>query len=366
MEAIAQRLVVIMFLLLMLALGVLSLKPVSGFTNMQSLTWTNGQWSQQFEQQYNKTFPAKNFGTALWAAIQYRLFHEGRNGVVVGQSDWLYSREEFNSYADFERQVARQFQRIVAIRDYLNRQGSELVMVIVPSKARVYQEFTGDHQPPIAQQQLYRQAQQFLADQHIFAPELLPSFLQQKPLQQLFFHTDTHWTPQGADLTAKILAANLPSRFSQIAWGSQSFITTRQEVIEHQGDLMNFIPLSPYFTTLGPDSETLQRYHTGAIHDEDTGLFSEPQVDIALVGTSYSANELWNFAGSLKQYLGVDLVNYAEEGKGPVIPMLDYLASEDFSQAPARLVIWEFPERYLPMLDELSDRQLPFAIIAGE
>ena len=68
-----------------------------------------------------------------------------------------------------------------------------------------------------------------------------------------------------------------------------------------------------------------------------------------LIGSSYSANSLWNFTGALQEALSREVVNFASEGKGPVLPMLDYLMSEDFTGKPPRLVIWEFPERYLPV-----------------
>jgi alginate O-acetyltransferase complex protein AlgJ len=35
--------------------------------------------------------------------------------------------------------------------------------------------------------------------------------------------------------------------------------------------------------------------------------------------------------------------------------MLKYLKSDELKDAPPQLVIWEFPERYLPMLSDLSD-----------
>ena len=76
---------------------------------------------------------------------------------------------------------------------------------------------------------------------------------------------------------------------------------------------------------------------------------------MALVGTSYSADERWNFAGALRQALGSDLVNFAEDGRGPLLPMLKFLQSDDFKNAPPRLVIWEFPERYLPIAYDLSE-----------
>ncbi len=84
-------------------------------------------------------------------------------------------------------------------------------------------------------------------------------------------------------------------------------------------------------------------------------LFGDSQQPrLALVGTSYSANPRWNFEGALKQALSADLINYAKEGKGPLEPMLELLQDEGFRKDPPQLLVWEFPERYLPMASDLS------------
>ena len=51
------------------------------------------------------------------------------------------------------------------------------------------------------------------------------------------------------------------------------------------------------------------------------------------------------------------MANYARDGKGPFVPMLDYLDSADFKNAPPQLVIWELPERYLPVAQKRDDGQ---------
>ena len=48
------------------------------------------------------------------------------------------------------------------------------------------------------------------------------------------------------------------------------------------------------------------------------------------------------------------MANYAEDGHGPLVPMLKYLQSDALRNAPPQVVVWEFPERYLPMKTDLS------------
>ena len=105
-------------------------------------------------------------------------------------------------------------------------------------------------------------------------------------------------------------------------------------------------------------SRTLWLYQMLAVIPTDlvdaAGLLGDVELPVALVGTSYSANPAWNFAGALRQHLQRDLSNHAEDGQGPIVPMLKYLQSEEFKNSPPQLVIWEFPERYLPMANDLE------------
>ena len=62
----------------------------------------------------------------------------------------------------------------------------------------------------------------------------------------------------------------------------------------------------------------------------------------------------------MRKHLGQDLINVAEEGDGPIVPMIDYLNSSDFRDQPPQLVIWEFPERYLAQPLESEQAQAWF------
>ncbi len=69
------------------------------------------------------------------------------------------------------------------------------------------------------------------------------------------------------------------------------------------------------------------------------------------MGTSYSADRRWNFDGALQESLDQEVLNLAQSGKGPFEPMLAYLEHPPEGPAAARL-IWEIPERYLPVPDK--------------
>ena len=63
------------------------------------------------------------------------------------------------------------------------------------------------------------------------------------------------------------------------------------------------------------------RAAAGTDADAGGGLFGTQTIPVTLVGTSYSADERWNFTGALQTALGADVLNLATEGRGPLPPM---------------------------------------------
>ncbi|WP_372867429.1 alginate O-acetyltransferase [Pseudomonas sp.] len=341
---------VLTLLLLWSLRGVLSYQPPNQFSVL------DGNLATSFENHYDKQFPIKQLGTNVWAALDYVLFNEGRPGVVIGQHDWLYSDEEFKPVADGLQNQRDNLALIQGVRDQLAQHDVLLLLAIVPAKSRLYPEHVGDNRISSQRKDLYQRFHRAVRRADIAAPDLLANLQAEKHSGQLFLRTDTHWTPLGADLVARQLSEAV-SRSLVLNGQPQTFVTQPTRQMPLQGDLTSFLPLAPLFEQLLPEPDQLQQYQTQAA-DAAGGadaLFADSDMPVALVGTSYSANPNWNFSGALRQHLQRDLSNHAEDGQGPILPMLKYLQSDEFANATPQLVIWEFPERYLPMANDLSD-----------
>ncbi|MBG7415393.1 alginate O-acetyltransferase [Pseudomonas aeruginosa] len=346
---------------LLLGLAGWSLKSVPGFSAAADTPLLNGKLAHAFEAHYDKEFPIKRLGTNLWAALDYTLFHEGRPGVVIGKDGWLFTDEEFKP-APSGQQLEDNWALVRGVQRELNRRGVKLVLAVIPAKARLYPEHIGREQPAALHDSLY---QDFLARARaagIDSPDLLGSLRQAKDNGAVFLRTDTHWSPLGAETVAQRLGAEIRETHL-LDVPAQNFVTRVGEERTHKGDLLSFLPLDPLFDELLPRPEQLQQRTTEAAPALPGGpqsgagddLFGDSQQPrLALVGTSYSANPRWNFEGALKQALSADLINYAKEGKGPLEPMLELLQDEGFRKDPPQLLVWEFPERYLPMASDLS------------
>lgn len=323
--------------------------------------WLDGRLAKAFESHYDERFPVKTFATNVWAAIDYVLFNEGRPGVVVGEQGWLYTDEEFKTYENAHATVATHLALIPWVRDELARQGTELVVALVPSKARIYPEYLGDRRPARVHADLYARARGALADAGIAAPDLAAALSACKRSGPTFLRTDTHWTPAGARCAAEAVraAAGAPGDAARARYRTRS-----GGAKEHRGDLFRYLPLDPHFAGLLPQAERIERLRTEPIGSAGAGdlLGDAAPPAVVLVGTSYSADERWNLTGSLQAALQEDVVNYAALGKGPFIPMLEYLLGSSDLPAPPRLLVWEIPERYLPMAQDLRvERPAPAA-----
>ncbi|TDF86606.1 alginate O-acetyltransferase [Pseudomonas sp. H9] len=352
-----RKLYSVLFLILLLALGVWSLGGLSSFQRTAQMTVLDGKLAKAAETHYDDQFPLKRIGTNLWAALDFKLFNEGRPGVVLGRENWLFSDEEFKPVANSDQFEQENLALIRGVRDTLQQRGVQLVLAIIPAKARLYSEYLGEQTPASLHDDLYNEFHAQARQAGVFAPDLLAPLTTAKVRGQVFLRTDTHWTPMGAEVAAQHLAEAV-SRQNLLSGEPQPFITEQRQSTQYKGDLTNFLPLDPLFSNLLPPPDTLQARTTRpaqAASENADALFADNEIPVALVGTSYSANPNWNFLGALQQALRSDVVNYAEDGHGPLLPMLKYLQSAAFKDSAPQVLIWEFPERYLPMKNDLSD-----------
>jgi len=308
------------------------------------LNWITGEWTLAYEKQFDHDLAIRDFAIASWAAASYLVFREGRDGVLVGDNDWLFTAEDYRYPHDALIEQGAKLRAIASVDATLAERGIQLIVAIVPDKSRIYPEFLGRYAQPDYVDARYRSVLDQLESDGVEAVDLSRALSDAKTGGQVFLRTDTHWTPFGADAAAAAIAA-LPS-WAGLAAEKKQFHTSLGPVVEHKGDLLNYVPLG-VLQFLGPKPDEIQTQQTSAEDVGGLGLFDEVSVPVTLVGSSYSANGLWNFAGALSQHLGLDVTNAAQEGKGPFLPMQDYLASHEFADTPPNVVIWEIPERFI-------------------
>ena len=307
----------------------------------------DGSWTANYQQQLDENSPLLDFATGVWGAIEYVLLREGRPGVLVGADGWLFPTQEFDAppdRAEFRNRLATNLAHVTGVREELAGDGVDLLVLLVPSKARLYEEKLGRYSVPQTVRESYDLALGGLEESGVAVLDARPALEAAKATGEAFFRTDTHWTPHATALVAQAVA----QRLGGPSWsGTHEYRTETVGTSDFHGDLSSFIPMGPLYDVLGPPADTLRELQTSRAGGPGSDLFAEEVLPVTLVGTSYSADERWHFAGALRRELGSDVLVAAQEGRGPLEPMSEYLNGEAYRDSRPELVLWEIPERHL-------------------
>lgn len=319
----------------------------------------DGGWTAAFQRSFDQQSPLLGPATTVWGVLEYALFRQGREGVLVGSNGWLYSSEEFEFPARAETAAAvlmTNAEAAAAVRERLAEDGVELVVALLPAKARLYPEHLGRYRLPAGPRLRYSLALAEFRAAGITTVDLLQPLESAKLERPVFLRTDTHWTPYGARMAAEAIAAEVAG-LDRFDWlDAVHFTSNRLDPRPYRGDLAGFLPLGPLYEPLGPEDDLLARRVTESTEGPSQDLFAAVELPVTLVGTSYSQDDRWNFAGSLREALGNDVLVAAQEGEGPYRPMIDYLQGDAYRSAKPEVVIWEVPERYLGQAWETGGR----------
>lgn len=315
-----------------------------------------GKWSPVFEKNLNESLPVFEPSRTLWGKIEFALFKEGRSGVLVGEKGWLFTNEEFSCPSKWEENTAENLDYIGKASQAFEEKGIKLYVVLVPAKVRVYSDMVGKNVVPACRAGLYGDIMKDLHRRKISAVALLDAFKAAPDREELYLKTDTHWTTQGARMASVLVSAEVDLS----ALARKSFSSTQGEKISHSGDLLRYLP-GVETAEIHPDDlqafDTQEVKEEGAEEDASQSLFGDDIPPVTLVGTSYSANPAWHFHGFLKAALDVDILNMADEGQGPFTVMEKYLTGDALKNTPPAVVIWEIPERYVPVKTKFSDNK---------
>ena len=291
--------------------------------------------------------PWRDASVNLWGGLNYRLFGEARDGALIGKDGWLFTTEEYQTAKGDAQEIADKVAYIKRVRDELEKDGAKLVVALIPAKARIYAEQL--RVPvPARNAPIYQDTRKALEEAGIPAPDLeaalRKSFTEDLDAGPVLLKTDTHWTPLGADVVARALAPAVQAAASDLP--PASYEMTEKAPVSRSGDLLRYVPVK----TGGPAPDTVREPEYTRTDEGGGGLLGDETLAVTLVGTSYSAetkDNVWHFAGALSQALDSEVLNAAQQGKGPIIPMREFLAGQDRQNNPPQVVVWEIPERFL-------------------
>lgn len=293
-----------------------------------------------YEDGFTSANPMKQFAIPAMGALKYAVFGQAAPGAIVGRNGWIFTAEELSATPTFNKNIETSAQRIAKVHHELARQNIVLLPVIVPDKTEIYENQLGLARPDLIKARkptLIRR----LNEAGVIHIDASNALARAKTHGEVFLQDDTHWSPIGS----RAVAMEVASWLTGMNFTAADVTTISRGQASFDGDLLAFVPTGALRGLVGPAQQSIERFETSV--QNNAGLLGDASIDVVLVGTSFSAKPDLHFEGFLKHALQADLVNFAQEGRGPFAPMDAFLASEFFQTTPPKVVIWEIPARYI-------------------
>jgi alginate biosynthesis protein AlgX len=267
----------------------------------------------------------------------------GRRPVWQGENGWLFEAPDLIPKA----------QIFDPINPYLKRLSTALksrdilpVALVVPTRGSVAFKQLGEgpafanYDPQEAASGYYSFLSR-LEQTGFHVPDLLE--VARRERASYFFMRDHHWRPEGARANAKKVAAFLEGQLANVP--KSKFITRPLPKKAQIGTLQARAEARCPELELPP--EEVAQFETFSETKEQGGdaLFAEVTIPVVLAGTSNSQRERdkpeVNFAGFLRDALGVEVLNVSFPGGGVFDSFQAYLLSPEFKNVPPKVLIWE-------------------------
>jgi len=262
--------------------------------------------------------------------------------LVLGKNGWfLNSQKDLDETFGLNNEGSfRQLQRFVRA---LEAVGTKLMIVYTPTRGLV--------SPQNMNAEIYKYNHSLAKNNYIKAINrikeagvFMPKMDELIPGPNNFFSArDIHWTPTGAEFTAKLVAKELERIGFQKFKAQYAGLISPSGLIQRAAEIIcdYNLPVDYY------KSYTTVAVNNVMENSDESALFSESEEPfIALIGTSFSGDESYNFAGFLQQYSNTTIANYAVNGGKLMGGWLNLLKSNDYKESHPEVIIWEMPSYY--------------------
>jgi alginate biosynthesis protein AlgX len=274
--------------------------------------------------------------------------------IIQGTGDWLFRTEtDLSTTFPVNETVHAGLTRMVGA---LNARGTQVLLLDLPQRGLLTADkllpadrARYDHASALAN---YRHTLQRFREAGFVVPDY--GLLAERPdAAEYFFHRDGHWTPEGARRTAELIADTVKSLPLYSGLPRKEFTTRAVGMQRHPGVLA--IVASQICGGNYP-AEVVSGYSTSP---PEADLFGDdPIPQVAVAGTSFSANPAYHFLGFLQQALQTDVLNTSMAGGNFDGAMTQYLPSELFQSNPPKLLIWEFAHPQIAVANPTQMRRL--------
>jgi alginate biosynthesis protein AlgX len=239
--------------------------------------------------------------------------------------------------------------KMAKVNQVLSKRGTKLIYLPVPTRGVLGQKFL-----PVSITDGVIYDQELAVESHInhvnamreagiTAVDLASTLKLGPPKEQLSLARDLHWTPEGARWVAQesrkvfddfpAFAALAKIKFETMSLGEKPYNSQMYEA------------LAGVCGTQENMTEKVNGYETkrvGATADDLLGGETEVS-SIALVGTSFSDTDIFNFEGFLSQALETEVANFSISGGGQFTSLYKWALTEGQKPDLPKFLIWETP-----------------------
>jgi alginate O-acetyltransferase complex protein AlgJ len=275
--------------------------------------------------------------------------------VVVGKNDWLFPIWDEVRSVDPQKihKVTSVINEAVGV---LKKSGTEVVISLTPAKSRVYREFLPDDFRFSADaDKRYALALDDLRRPGTLVPDLATVLINARkanPTEDIFFKTDTHWTPSGSEPAGMEIARAINERLRLPPSATPGAnLGDYAKMIQAKNDLAELLP--PADKAKYPAQPYKVRRVLPAAGQQ--ALLEDDAADTVLIGNSYTQPK-YGFSAVISKQLNrpVALV-WKVHQFGPYHTMLEYVNSAAFKQRRPKLIIWDFEETDMEAASDRSD-----------
>lgn len=344
-----HRLPAIIIILCMAAGGLLSVraltsKPVEAWQTRSA--WLSGAAERAVAAQLDEYWSSQPAAVLPRRVVDWMVLGDLGPQVRAGCSGWLFLTEEVAAHPEAEQSLQRRANMVLRVGRLLAQRGITLHVAVVPDKSRIESSHLCGFKRPARMEPRYRAFSETLAQGGLVTARLDAALLATQG--ERYFRSDSHWNELGAQAAAHAVSTHLMrTRYAPFT-PTASTTWTHGPLTERVGDLIKLAGLAAAPKACRPQgdlvSESSAVVATAAL-DDLLGETAAPEV--VVVGSSFSRTA--NFVESLSATLSTQVANVAKEGGGFAGAAMAYFGNDAFTQSPPRVVIWEFPERVLPM-----------------
>lgn len=265
--------------------------------------------------------------------------------VLMGQQGWLFPLWDNLTRVDevAMRQVLAAHAEAIAI---LKRAEIEVVYCLIPAKARIYRRFLPANQrlAPVVERR-YGSVVAALRAAGALAPDLaevLGQAAATDPHWPVFFKSDTHWTPVGAELCAVAIAAQMLAQLRLPAPPQPGVRLGAVRMLRLAvGDLVQYLPPDQR-AAFGPEESPIRTVLPATAGP--AALLEEDASDLQVVGTS-NVQPRFNFLPVLSNQAGRAAgLSWKPNNIGPYAALLEYVRGNAFRQRRPRVIVWNHIE----------------------